>query len=130
MNRMKKMNLELPPPDDPSIMTLWVGGVTDLMTEQDLRDVFYAYGLIQSVHISRPNKCAFIEYSSRQEAEQAAKMLYNSLVVRGEPLQLSWAKPRTYDDGSGATGSGASSAKAAGSAGPSAAHGGLVPPPP
>jgi pre-mRNA-splicing factor RBM22/SLT11 len=131
LNRMKKMNLELTPPSDPTIMTLWVGGVTDAITEQDLRDVFYAYGLIQSVYIARPSKCAFIEYSSRQEAEYAAKMLYNSLTVRGEPLQLDWAKPRAYDDGTGAStlggGAAGSSAKAGVAA---AAFPTLAPPPP
>ncbi|XP_060667841.1 zinc finger CCCH domain-containing protein 40-like [Ziziphus jujuba] len=36
----------LEPPDDKSIKTLYVGGVNASITDQDLRDHFYAYGEI------------------------------------------------------------------------------------
>lgn len=35
------------PPEDQTIVSLWVGGVTTDMEESDLFDVFYAYGKIQ-----------------------------------------------------------------------------------
>ena len=91
---MKTMNIELPPPDDPAITTLWIGHIDDELNEQDLQDVFYAYGKVVNIHMARPSRCAFVEYSLRSEAEHAASQLYNALMVKGRALTLSWAKPR------------------------------------
>lgn len=43
--------MELVPPADSSITTLWVGNVDADITSEDLRDVFYAYGHIQNIHV-------------------------------------------------------------------------------
>ena len=64
------------------------------MTQQDLRDVFYAYGHIQSVHIIPQSKCAFVDYGDRAAAEHAASQLHNNCVVKGRSLTINWAKPR------------------------------------
>ena len=82
------------PPADPNITTLWVGNLLPDMTQEDLRDVFYAYGHIQSVHIVPKSKCAFVEYTDRAAAEYAASQLHNNCVIKGRSLSLNWAKPR------------------------------------
>ena len=47
---------KLAPPEDASITTLFIGGLTPVITEDDIRDQFYSYGELQSVkkvsHIS------------------------------------------------------------------------------
>lgn len=95
LGKMKNMNLQLDPPDDQSIVTLWLGGVEPEINEVDIRSVIYPYGHIAAFHLVRSAKCAFVEYVDRQSAEYAANQLYNALIVHGKPLSVNWAKPRT-----------------------------------
>jgi hypothetical protein len=37
-------------------------------------------------------RCAFIEFTTREAAEAAIMKLYNNLIVHGTFLRLSWAK--------------------------------------
>ncbi|VFQ88893.1 unnamed protein product [Cuscuta campestris] len=84
----------LEPPDDESIRTLYVGGVDARITEQDLRDQFYAHGEIESVKMVLQRGCAFITYTAREGAERAAEELANKLVVKGLRLKLLWGRPQ------------------------------------
>jgi len=43
----------LTPPEDQGVVALWVGGLTADITQQDLRDAFYAYGEIAAVRMQR-----------------------------------------------------------------------------
>lgn len=107
MNSMKGIVLD--PPSDQSIATLWVGNLLPDTTQQDLRDVFYAYGHIQSVHIIPQSKCAFVDYGDRKAAEHAASQLHNNCIVKGRSLTINWAKPRAQalcGSSSGSSGSG------------------------
>lgn len=83
------------PPEDEFIKTLWIGNVEAIISEQDLFDAFYSFGPITGIVILRPGKCAFVEFSSRESAEQAAKTMYNCLSVKGYSLNVNWAKPKT-----------------------------------
>lgn len=85
----------LEPPEDESIKTLYVGGVNDKITEQDLRDNFYAHGEIESVKIVLQRACAFVTYTTREAAEKAAEELSNKLVIKGVRLKLMWGRPQT-----------------------------------
>lgn len=40
---------KLVPPPDAAITTLYIGGLTPVITEDDIRDQFYGYGELQSV---------------------------------------------------------------------------------
>ncbi|CAH9058794.1 unnamed protein product [Cuscuta europaea] len=84
----------LEPPDDESIRTLYVGGVDARITEQDLRDQFYAHGEIESVKMVLQRGCAFIAYTTREGAERAAEELANKLVIKGLRLKLLWGRPQ------------------------------------
>ncbi|CAH9111821.1 unnamed protein product [Cuscuta epithymum] len=84
----------LEPPDDESIMTLYVGGVDARITEQDLRDQFYAHGEIESVKMVSQRGFAFITYTTREGAERAAEELANKLVIKGLRLRLLWGRPQ------------------------------------
>ncbi|KAA8549359.1 hypothetical protein F0562_001043 [Nyssa sinensis] len=84
----------LDPPDDESIKTLYVGGLDARITEQDLRDHFYAHGEIESVRMVLQRACAFVTYTTREGAEKAAEELSNKLVIKGLRLKLMWGRPQ------------------------------------
>nr|CAD1827620.1 unnamed protein product [Ananas comosus var. bracteatus] len=84
----------LTPPDDESIRTLYVGGLDARITEQDLRDQFYAHGEIESIRMVLQRACAFVTYTTREGAERAAEELANKLVIKGVRLKLMWGRPQ------------------------------------
>lgn len=84
----------LEPPEDESIKTLYVGGLDARITEQDLRDNFYAHGEIESVRMVLQRACAFVTYTTREGAEKAAEELSNKLVIKGLRLKLMWGRPQ------------------------------------
>ena len=95
--------MQLDPPADKSIITLWLGNIEADMTEADIRAVIYPYGQIASFHLLRSARCAFVEYIDREAAEGAAAQLYNALTVNGRALSVNWAKPRAQSDVMGNT---------------------------
>eukprot|EP01018_Ginkgo_biloba_P018682 Gb_31749 [translate_table: standard] len=84
----------LVPPEDETIKTLYVGGLDPRVTEDDLKDNFYAYGEIESIRLVLQRACAFIAYTTREGAEKAADQLSNKLVIKGLRLKLMWGKPQ------------------------------------
>ena len=79
-------------PSDPSIMTLMVGGMEGgAITEMELRDAFYAFGELASVRLISAKFIAFVEYTTREAAEAAAKALHNNLTLQGLRLRVTWA---------------------------------------
>ncbi|KAI3942151.1 hypothetical protein MKW98_003750 [Papaver atlanticum] len=71
----------LAPPNDESIKTLYVGGLDSRVSEQDLRDIFYAHGEIESVRTMVKLACC-------------RGALYK-LVIKGLRLKLLWGKSQT-----------------------------------
>jgi pre-mRNA-splicing factor RBM22/SLT11 len=90
---------KLTPPLDPEIKTLYVGGVNEGISEEDLRGSFYAYGEIREIKLVPKSSCAFITYATRESAEKAAEALFNNLVINQTTLRVSWSKPQTHDGG-------------------------------
>mmetsp|Transcript_29226 Transcript_29226/g.64686 ORF Transcript_29226/g.64686 Transcript_29226/m.64686 type:complete len:459 (-) Transcript_29226:408-1784(-) len=96
-NKMLKRVAEMPklePPEDTSITTLYIGGVTPNVSEDDLRDEFYAFGEIASLRKVENKMCAFITFTTRAAAEKAAEEKHNQLVLKGERLRVLWGKPQ------------------------------------
>lgn len=93
LNKAGEMQI-LEPPDDESIKTLYVGGLDARITEQDLRDNFYAHGEIESIRMVLQRACAFVTYTTREAAEKAAEELSNKLVIKGLRLKLMWGRPQ------------------------------------
>ena len=126
----------LKPPEDASITTLYVGGIDQRVTEDDLRDAFYSHGELKSVRCVHAKNCAFVTYVDRKGAEAAAEALHGNLVVNGLKLRLMWGKPakpkgdRGAPGGAGAGGSGAgASGSGAGAGAGAGAPVGFVPVP-
>ena len=108
----------LTPPDDATIMTLFVGGVGPAVSEDDLRDVFYPYGELKSVRKLETRACAFVTYTTRAAAEKAAEALTSRVTVKGEQCKLLWGKPQApRGQGGGAGPSGANADPAGGGGG-------------
>ncbi|XP_022903483.1 pre-mRNA-splicing factor RBM22 [Onthophagus taurus] len=81
----------LPPPDDRTITTLYIGNIGTL-TEQDLRDHFYQYGEIRSLSLVPKQQCAFVQYTTRVAAETAAEKTFNKLILGGRRLTIKWGR--------------------------------------
>ncbi|XP_017778616.1 PREDICTED: pre-mRNA-splicing factor RBM22 [Nicrophorus vespilloides] len=81
----------LPPPDDRSITTLYIGNIGSLL-EQDLRDHFYQYGEIRSLSVVAKQQCAFVQYTTRLAAENAAEKTFNKLILGGRRLTIKWGR--------------------------------------
>lgn len=81
----------LPPPEDKTITTLYIGNIGAL-TEQDLRDHFYQYGEIRSLSLVPKQQCAFVQYTTRAAAENAAEKTFNKLILGGRRLSIKWGR--------------------------------------
>lgn len=92
-----KVQQQIEPPADQDIKTLWLGGIEESIEEQHLRSTFSEYGEIVRVHIVRNSKCAFVEFASRAQAEQAAAASQGSLTINGYNCRVSWAKKKSPD---------------------------------
>lgn len=93
LNRAKaNLNINLQPPDDKTITTLYVGGLTDDIEEQDLRDYFYQFGEIRSIHVATKQNCAFVQFTSREDAQSAAEKSVGQLVIKNKRLTIRWGR--------------------------------------
>lgn len=81
------------PPADTSNTTVYVGGLTKDVTEQDLRDAFYAFGELLSIKMYRAKQFAFLCYAERRSAEEAVKQMHGNLLIKGIRRRVGWSKP-------------------------------------
>ncbi|KAJ3042707.1 RNA binding motif protein 22 [Rhizophlyctis rosea] len=93
MNRTDKAS-KLGIPEDKSITSLFITGVEADITEQDLRNFFYAFGELKSVVVVHKSRCAFINYVTRSAAELAVERAYNNCNIKDHVLRVQWGKPR------------------------------------
>jgi RNA recognition motif-containing protein len=90
-------------------MNIYVGNCSFDVTEQQLRDVFSAYGQVDKVSVitdrdtGRPRGFAFVEMSD-SSAAQAAIRGVNGTELGGRTLNVNEAKPRTEGGGGGGRG--------------------------
>jgi pre-mRNA-splicing factor RBM22/SLT11 len=82
------------PPEDKSIMSLFVTGVEDDLPEYKIREFFTPFGKLRSLVCSHMSHCAFINYATREGAEAAAEALQGRAVIAGCPLRVQWGRPR------------------------------------
>lgn len=84
--------MPLEEPEDKSVTTLFVGGVTPAIREDDIRYQFYPFGTITSIRIIPNKNCAFVTYAAREEASRAADALHGDLTIKNIPLSLNWSR--------------------------------------
>ena len=90
--RDAKARASMAPPEDGSITTLYVGGIDERVTEEALRDFFYAHGRLKSVRVMHAKKCAFVTFEDRAGAEAAAAAGHEAHVA-GLRCRVMWGKP-------------------------------------
>lgn len=89
-------------------MNLYVGNLPYSTTDEQLRDLFAAYGTVVSATVLRDRYSGlsrgfgFVEMSSDAEAEAAIQGL-NGTMLEGRPLKVDKARPRA-DRGGGREG--------------------------
>jgi RNA recognition motif-containing protein len=79
---------------------IYVGNIALNTTEQDIRDLFSAYGEIISVKLKQSKRFGFVEMGSDSEAKKAISEL-NGKSFLGKPLTVSDAiqqQPRAVFD--------------------------------
>ncbi|KAI9202164.1 Rbm22 protein [Polychytrium aggregatum] len=95
LNRTDK-GAKLRPPEDPTITNLYLTGITEDITDTDLRNHFYAFGEIKSVVVVKKSKCAFVNYATRASAELAIDRSYNNLSIKGHTIRVQWGRPKAH----------------------------------
>lgn len=80
-------------------MNIYVGNLAYSTTEQELSELFGAYGEVRSAHVisdkvtGQSKGFGFVEMSDNQAAESAIREL-NGKQVKGRALKVNEAKPR------------------------------------
>ncbi|EDQ88082.1 uncharacterized protein MONBRDRAFT_32985 [Monosiga brevicollis MX1] len=90
-------------PADTSITTLYIGGVRpDLnITADDLRDYFEKHSQVAAVRLAPKQSAAFVEFATREGAEQAMEIAAVNCIIKGEPLRVMWGKARSNNNSGG-----------------------------
>lgn len=92
-------------------MNIYVGNISRTAAEQDLKDAFAAFGEVQSVAIIKDKFSGesrgfgFVEMPNKDEAEKAIAAL-NGKDLKGRPLTVNEARPRTDRPRTGGGGGG------------------------
>jgi cold-inducible RNA-binding protein len=87
-------------------MRIYAGNLSYELTEEEIREEFQTYGEVTSVSIitdkfsGRPKGFAFVEMSSKAEAEAAIEGL-NGKVLKERTIVVNAARPRTENRGGG-----------------------------
>ena len=71
---------------------LYVGNLTYSVNEANLRDLFGAYGDVESVKVIEQKGFAFVEMATSEQAESAMKGL-NETDYEGRTLRIDEARP-------------------------------------
>ncbi|CCX33210.1 hypothetical protein FPQ18DRAFT_310287 [Pyronema domesticum] len=93
-NQLPAGPADITPPQDQSIMSLFLTGVEDDLAEHQIRTFFSAFGAIKSIVCVHRSHCAFVNFASRAGAEAAAESCQGKAVIAGCPLKIQWGKPR------------------------------------
>ena len=92
-------------------MNIYVGNLPHALTEQELQELFAAYGAVDSAKVitdrfsGQSRGFGFVEMPNKEEAEKALQEL-NGKEVKGRPLTVNEARPRNDRRGGGGGGGG------------------------
>jgi RNA recognition motif-containing protein len=92
-------------------MNIYVGNLSQKVTEDDLREAFESFGQVTSIKIikdrftNESKGFGFIEMPVKQEATTAMEDL-NGKDIKGKTISVNEAKPRTDDHRGGGGGGG------------------------
>lgn len=86
------------PPIDKSITSLYIGGITDEITEHVLQNHFINYGKIQKIIPIKANRGAYVLFEDRSSAEKAMDGLRGSLTLKGVTLDVRWGTVKKLEN--------------------------------
>jgi len=81
-------------------MNIYVGNLSRNVTEDDLKDVFEAFGQLKSINVVKdkysgePRGFGFVEMPSKDEARSAIDGL-NGTELKGQSIKVNEARPRS-----------------------------------
>ncbi|KIM20034.1 hypothetical protein M408DRAFT_82634, partial [Serendipita vermifera MAFF 305830] len=79
------------PPSDPLNTTVFVGGLSPLISEETLRTFFAPFGAIHYVKVPPGKSCGFVQYVRKSDAERAIEAL-GGFSIGGSKVRLSWGR--------------------------------------
>eukprot|EP00899_Mesostigma_viride_P014198 jgi/Mesvir1/2277/Mv19318-RA.1 len=77
--------------EDPNNTTIFVGGLSPTVTEEELRAAFSGQGEPAYVKIPTGKGCGFVQYSYRPQAEEALARMQGA-ILGGQAIRLSWGR--------------------------------------
>ncbi|XP_076887446.1 polyadenylate-binding protein RBP45-like [Bidens hawaiensis] len=83
---------------DPNNTTIFVGGLDPSVSDAALRQVFGQFGELVHVKIPMGKRCGFVQFATRQSAEQALSHL-NGTELGGQSVRLSWGRSPSSKQG-------------------------------
>ncbi|BFZ61225.1 Pre-mRNA-splicing factor slt11 [Saitoella coloradoensis] len=84
--------VDMRPPNDPKIASLFLTGVEDDLPEHAIRTFFSAFGPVKSVVCVHRARSAFVNFATRAGAEAAAETTRGQAVIKGCPLKVTWGR--------------------------------------
>ncbi|KAI7892040.1 uncharacterized protein EV154DRAFT_506124 [Mucor mucedo] len=81
-------------PTDPTNTTVFVGGLSSPVTEEELQYIFSPFGEISYVKIPPGKGCGFIQYVHRSSAERAIERM-NGFAIGTSRIRLSWGRSQS-----------------------------------
>lgn len=79
---------------DPNNTTVFIGGLSSIVTEEDLRLYFQPFGDITYVKIPLGKGCGFVQYTTRASAELAIANM-QGYPIGNSRVRLSWGRSNT-----------------------------------
>jgi len=86
-----------PPQESSDHFTLFVGNISDTVSEDQLRNFFSSYGNIVSLKFLEHKLIAFIIFENREQAEVAKTC--QGISLGGKPLKIDWARSKEAPKG-------------------------------
>jgi len=105
--RSKSPGARAPRDNEENPCRIWVGGLSDRIKEEDLKDVFLEFGEIIEVRVRSTSRdtFAFVEFLDHGAAKKAIATI-DQTNIRGYPVKCNWASFNKGGNDSGGRGSG------------------------
>ena len=88
MDKIEEKSKPPEPPEDKSISTIFLGGITEDMTEEMVTDQMDTFGKIERMRLIPRQKCGFVCFYSRDASEKAIITLHDKLYLSEKKIKL------------------------------------------
>lgn len=88
----KGNNANRSPPEDKSVKSVFIAGITANMKEADLHGLFSEVAVPIRTNLLADKGIGFCDFESREDAESVMKVLFGAHEIHGERISVSWAR--------------------------------------